>query len=269
MKEIAKALLVAMNEIGYLQKDKHVGTATNGYKGLTDQKATQACRSALMNAGIVAIPVDVQEETKLDTWLGTSNSGYETMKVHVFTKVKMTYMLIHAESGESVTVQAIGHGIDSGDKGAGKAMTYAKKNALLNSLLISTGLDADDTHSDDLPTPPPPAKQTKPAPAKQTKPAPAKQPPAPVEEQPRVPPAKETPTPPADPIKVLMNATYQAITNEMLEKEQKISIVKLITNPAFNEEQRTEVVKDLNNAKDAGEVSAVIDSINLHLNSSI
>ena len=37
-------------------------------------------------------------------------------------------------------------------------------------------IDADDTHSDDLPTPPP---------AKQTKPAPAKQPPAPVEEQPR------------------------------------------------------------------------------------
>lgn len=235
MKEIAKAMLVAMSEIGYLQKDKDVGSGKSSYKGLTDQKATQACRSALMKAGIVAVPVDVQEETKLDTWLGTSNSGYETMKVHVFTKVKMTYMLIHAESGESVTVQAIGHGIDSGDKGAGKAMTYAKKNALLNSLLISTGLDADDTHSDDLPTPPPPVKQTK----------------------------------PADPIKALMNATYQAITNEMLEKEQKISIVKLITNPAFNEEQRADVVKDLNNAKGAGDVSAIIDSINLHLNSSI
>ena len=235
MKEIAKALLVAMNEIGYLQKDKHVGTATNGYKGLTDQKATQACRSALMNAGIVAIPVDVQEETKLDTWLGTSNSGYETMKVHVFTKVKMTYMLIHAESGESVTVQAIGHGIDSGDKGAGKAMTYAKKNALLNSLLISTGLDADDTHSDDLPTPPPPAKQTK----------------------------------PADPDRELKVSVYNSITSVMLDKPSKIEIVKLITNPAYNEEQRNEVVKDLNNAKGAGEVSAVIDSINLHLNSSI
>ena len=235
MKEIAKALLVAMNEIGYLQKDKHVGTATSGYKGLTDQKATQACRSALMKAGIVAIPVDVQEETKLDTWLGTSNSGYETMKVHVFTKVKMTYMLIHTESGESVTVQAIGHGIDSGDKGAGKAMTYAKKNALLNSLLISTGLDADDTHSDDLPTPPPPTKQTK----------------------------------PVDPDRELKVSVYNSITSVMLDKPNKIEIVKLITNPAYNEEQRNEVVKNLNNAKDAGDVTTVIDSINLHLNSSI
>ena len=76
------------------------------------------------------------------------------MKVAVFTEVLMTYKLIHTESGEFETIQAIGQGVDNGDKAAGKSMTYAKKNALLNALLISSGLDADDTHSDDLPTQP-------------------------------------------------------------------------------------------------------------------
>ena len=44
--------------------------------------------------------------------------------------VKTKYLLLH-ESGESLELAGYGHGIDSQDKGAGKATTYAMKNALL------------------------------------------------------------------------------------------------------------------------------------------
>jgi len=47
--------------------------------------------------------------------------------------------------------------VDSQDKGAGKATTYALKYALLYTFLIPTGKidDADNSHSDETPAPPP------------------------------------------------------------------------------------------------------------------
>ncbi len=155
MKEIAKALLKVMSEIAHLQTDKQVGIGNSAYKGLSDQKATGTIRKALIKHGIIALQSQIEEESTTENWLEQNEyNGKITQKakIQVFTRVKCTITLIHAESGESATIQAVGHGIDNGDKAAGKAMTYAKKNALLNSLLISTGLDADDIHSDDLPT---------------------------------------------------------------------------------------------------------------------
>jgi hypothetical protein len=60
--------------------------------------------------------------------------------------------LLHT-SGESLQLCGYGQGVDTQDKGAGKATTYALKNTLLNMFLIPTGVDTDDTHSDDLPVP--------------------------------------------------------------------------------------------------------------------
>ena len=113
MSKIAKAILVAMGEIGYLQKDKTVGSGGSAYKGLSDNKATQAIRDALIKAGIVAIPTRVRPTPSCKTthYEGIDSYGKHAMKLAVFTEVLVTYTLIHAESGESVTVQAIGHGV--------------------------------------------------------------------------------------------------------------------------------------------------------------
>ena len=48
-----------------------------------------------------------------------------------------------------------GHGVDSQDKSAGKATTYALKYALLYAFLVPTGKidDADNTHSEEISTP--------------------------------------------------------------------------------------------------------------------
>lgn len=152
MKELAKAIMIAMQKVSHLQSDKKVGAGNNSYKGISDQKATKHIREALLSAGVVALPVDIEVSTSPHQYTEETNYGLKA-KVHVFCEVKTTIMLVHAESGESQTVKAIGHGVDNGDKAAGKAMTYAKKNALLNALLISTGDDSDNIHSDDLPAP--------------------------------------------------------------------------------------------------------------------
>jgi hypothetical protein len=69
------------------------------------------------------------------------------------------YILLHT-SGEFIEIAGYGQWVDTQDKGAGKATTYALKNTLLNMFLIPTGLDTDNTHSDDIETPKAPTKQT-------------------------------------------------------------------------------------------------------------
>ena len=77
-------------------------------------------------------------------------------KQSVFTEVLVTYQITHAESGESINIMGYGHGQDSMDKSAGKATTYALKNALLYSFLVPTGTidDTDATHSNNVQAPP-------------------------------------------------------------------------------------------------------------------
>ncbi len=60
------------------------------------------------------------------------------------------------ESGESVNLAGYGQGVDSQDKGAGKATTYALKNCLLYTFLTPVGKmpDTELIHSDDIETPP-------------------------------------------------------------------------------------------------------------------
>jgi len=69
--------------------------------------------------------------------------------------VKARFLLTHSLTNESIEIVGYGHGIDSQDKSAGKATTYALKNALLYSFLVPTGHidDTDKTHSDNIEVP--------------------------------------------------------------------------------------------------------------------
>ncbi len=58
--------------------------------------------------------------------------------------VKMTLRIVNLENPqEYVDIESFGRGLDTGDKGFGKASTYARKYALLNAYKIATGEDPD------------------------------------------------------------------------------------------------------------------------------
>ena len=62
--------------------------------------------------------------------------------------VKMTLRIINLDNtSEYVDVESFGRGLDPGDKGFGKASTYARKYALLNAYKIATGEDPDENKS--------------------------------------------------------------------------------------------------------------------------
>lgn len=127
-------LLSARQEVGYLQKDGKVEFGSTKYKAITDEKVMTTVRPILDKYGIVMSIENIQ----------MSRTGTLTESV-------ITWRFTNAEDPQDfLLVQSAGQGADTQDKGAGKAMTYSRKYALLNTLLIPTGEDPDRISSEEL-----------------------------------------------------------------------------------------------------------------------
>tara|TARA_R110000803_G_scaffold22170_1_gene55366 strand:+ start:2413 stop:3036 length:624 start_codon:yes stop_codon:yes gene_type:complete len=160
MENLAKAVIAVMREVKGMEKNSRVGTGGSAYDGTKYSDVAERFNEAMEKNGLCILPTSVEDETFIDRWEEEdqwSKSTPKAMKTKqsVFTKVKTKYLLLHS-SGESVTLAGYGHGVDPQDKGAGKATTYALKNALLYTFLTPVGKmdDSDTTHSNDIKTPP-------------------------------------------------------------------------------------------------------------------
>jgi hypothetical protein len=158
MKNLAIAILNVMKDVKGIDKSMTVGTGNSSYKGVPDQEVKKIIGESMAKNGLTILPIGIEPTTKIERWEeetfynGKSN-GLKT-KQSVFTEVKTKYLLLH-ESGESMELQGYGHGVDSQDKGAGKATTYALKYTLLYTFLVPTGKidDSDNDHSDNKEVP--------------------------------------------------------------------------------------------------------------------
>ena len=148
--ELAKAVIAVMREVKGIEKSMTVGNGNNAYKGVPDQEVKKVVGEAMAKHGLCILPIDTTAATQLNEWEVEYN-GQKQRKQSVFTEVTTKYLLLH-ESGESQVISGYGHGVDSQDKGAGKATTYALKYALLYTFLVPTGKidDADSIHSDSI-----------------------------------------------------------------------------------------------------------------------
>lgn len=158
MTNLVSAILSVMGEVENIEKNLTVGEGKSAYKGVSDKDVKLAIGKAMRKHGLVILPLKVNPTVKIDRWEeDTYYNGQKTSvktKQSVFTEVEPEYLLLHS-SGESQIIAGYGHGVDSQDKSAGKATTYALKNVLLNLFLVPTGTvdDTDNKHSDDLPVP--------------------------------------------------------------------------------------------------------------------
>jgi len=153
MKLIAKAILEVMGEVKGIEKNSNVGSGNYGYKGVKDKDVRLIIGASMKKHGLSILPIGITEDRQIDRWEETYNGQTKT-KQSVFTSVITKYLLLH-DSGESIELSGYGHGVDTQDKGAGKATTYALKNTLLNTFLVPTGTieDTDETHSEDIDVP--------------------------------------------------------------------------------------------------------------------
>jgi len=153
MKDLVQAVIKVMKEVKGMEKNSQVGSGTMAYNGTKDQDVKEVFNEALYNNGLCMLPMNIEESTELSRWEETNKYGTK-QKQSIFTKVTVKYLLCH-ESGQSQVICGYGHGVDSQDKGAGKATTYAMKNALLYTFMTPVGKidDADTTHSNEIQVP--------------------------------------------------------------------------------------------------------------------
>lgn len=151
---LAYAMTLVMNEVKNIDKAMTVGSGNHSYKGVADKDVKYLIGSSMGKHGLTCVPIDIKPTTKVERWVEETSYG-KKQKQSVFTEVLATYRITHAESGETIDIMGYGHGVDSMDKSAGKATTYALKNALLYSFLVPTGSidDTDTTHSNNQAVP--------------------------------------------------------------------------------------------------------------------
>ena len=133
---IFEKINAVMKEIEYLTKDDNVEFANIKYKAISEEKVTTAVRNELVKQGIVILPIEQQSENK--ELIRTEKS------VNMLTSVHVKYRIQNIEDKEDyIEVESNGSGVDTQDKGVGKAMTYAYKYMLLRTFAIPTGEDPD------------------------------------------------------------------------------------------------------------------------------
>lgn len=135
-----------MKDIDYLQKDDRVETGGGkGYKAISEEKVTSTVRKSLIKNGLVIVPVEQNryrhDEKVLDK--------YGNEKVNRLTEVDTKYRIQNIDDAEDyILASSSGSGVDTQDKGVGKAMTYAYKYLLLRTFAIPSGEDPDKVSSD-------------------------------------------------------------------------------------------------------------------------
>lgn len=157
MKNLISAVLKVREEVKSIDKTMEVGTGRASYSGVADKVVKEVIGDAMQKNGLSIFPISIEPTHEVERWEEESEWNGKSQKKNkqsVFTTVSTKYMLCH-ESGESMVIAGYGHGVDSQDKGAGKATTYALKNTLLYTFMVPTKNidDTDSTHSNDYSTP--------------------------------------------------------------------------------------------------------------------
>lgn len=129
------------NEIKNIEKNMQVGKGTYAYKAVSDLDVVLAVKDAETKFKLVSIPVK-QEMIKSEIVKSMKDDGNES--INYVDIIKMTLRIIDLESiKDFIEIESFGRGLDTADKGFGKASTYARKYALLNAYKIATGEDPD------------------------------------------------------------------------------------------------------------------------------
>jgi hypothetical protein len=126
-------------KIDYIQKDKSVSTGGGSYKAVTHDQVTALVRQHFIDVGVVSYPVLVASAMH-PPLEGAKQSRYEATYDFVFVNTE--------KPDDTFTIRIESHAMDNGDKAPGKALSYAKKYAILKLLEIETGEDEESRYQD-------------------------------------------------------------------------------------------------------------------------
>lgn len=132
-KNLHQKISAVMQDVQYLTKDDHIKFNKTNYRAISEEKVTSTVRESLIKNGLVILPV-VQDHSREGT----------------LSTVDTTYKIVDVDTGDHELIVSSGTGVDTQDKGVGKAMTYSYKYLLLRTFAIPTGEDPDKVSSAEL-----------------------------------------------------------------------------------------------------------------------
>ena len=132
------------DELGVVAKNLNVSAGKGSYKAVSERDIIDAVKPLETKYRVYSYPSgrEIIDDEILE---GEKTYNSQTTKTTTFfTRIKTEYTFINIDKPEErFTTIVFSEGIDPGDKGSGKAMTYADKYALMKAYKISTGDDPD------------------------------------------------------------------------------------------------------------------------------
>lgn len=161
---IYQKLIEVRKEVPYLQKENSGAQ----YKYVSSSQVLGNCKAKMDELGLLLIPsVMGHKVTESIIEKPDREGNIEKRTTTYFTELDMSYMWVNAEKPEETIVcNWYGQGVDiAGEKGVGKAMTYAEKYFMLKFFNIPTDKDDPDSFQKKMEDDPPPKKGTPPPPS--------------------------------------------------------------------------------------------------------
>ena len=153
-KNIYQRMSAITDEINRVAKNLTVGEGKSAYKAAGEADILAAVKPAEAKHGIYSYPLEREIiETNVLTNISTDYTGNSVEKKQLFMRIRVVYRFINVDNPDQyIDIVSYGDGIDPGDKGCGKAMTYADKYALMKAYKIETGDDPDQNPSEPIKT---------------------------------------------------------------------------------------------------------------------
>lgn len=120
-------------KVDYIQKDKSVSTGGGSYKAVTHDQVTAILRQHMNDYAIICVPNLVT--SKANDYRNAESKQFRYDATYSFQFVNAD------KPDESLTIVIESHAMDNADKAPGKALSYAKKYAVLKLFEIETGED--------------------------------------------------------------------------------------------------------------------------------
>ena len=132
---------------------KNLDVQTGGgksYRAVSERDIIDAVKPLEAKYGVYSYPVDRETVASEILETETTYGDKTTKKTTFYTRIKTVYRFVNVDDPRDyIETDVFSVGLDSQDKGDGKAMTYGDKYALMKAYKISTGDDPDAEASKD------------------------------------------------------------------------------------------------------------------------
>lgn len=133
--------------VDYVQKDKSVSTGGGSYKAVSHDLITAMVRGPMVTQGIVSYPVLVASTMNLPV---VSTDG-TTAKQRLYEATYDFHFVNCDDPKDEIVLRIEAHAMDNADKAPGKALSYAKKYAVLKLFELETGESEESRMPDEFP----------------------------------------------------------------------------------------------------------------------